>query len=85
MQIQKIFRAGNSDVVAIPKGLLREKNLKTGQEIIVEAAPFGDVIVIRKKQSKKSKSDAAVSKEFKKWLRNVLEEDKEILDELELR
>ena len=85
MLVQKVFSAGNSDVVAIPKSIMKELGLMRGQEVIIDSLPAEDVIIIRKKVAKKSKKNIAVSAEFKKWLKNVLEEDKEILDELLLR
>lgn len=40
-----------------------------------------DAITIKKVSAKKVNGSAS-NKEFKKWLKNVLEEDAEILDEL---
>lgn len=78
MQIQTIFQAGNSDVVALPRGL----GFKRGEKVVVEKAlDDEDVITIKKVSTKKAK-DSASSAEFKRWLNNVLEEDAEILDEL---
>jgi len=82
MQLQKVFRAGNSNVVAIPKDFSEELGLKVGQEVTVEKIP-GKGIFIGKPPKKERKLGVKV--EFKKWLEEVLEEDKEILDELALR
>lgn len=84
MQILKIFRAGNSDVVSIPKDLMKELNLKTGAKIVIGKTSDNSALVI-KKVTKQTSSKAAIDKEFKSWLKDVLEEDKEILDELSLR
>lgn len=85
MQIQTIFQAGNSDVVAIPKHLLEELNLKKGQKVTVEKASDDEAIMIRK-ASKSTKSSRKVSHtEFNKWLDKVIKEDAEILDELAVR
>lgn len=87
MLAQKIFGAGNSDVVSLPKDLVKELGFKRGDKVIVSRLMEEDAIVIRKhkKTTKKSKEKTAVSAEFKKWLKDVLKEDKEILDELSLR
>ncbi|OGG27048.1 hypothetical protein A2960_02790 [Candidatus Gottesmanbacteria bacterium RIFCSPLOWO2_01_FULL_39_12b] len=87
MQTQTIFQAGNSEVVAIPKYLAKELNLKKGQKVIVEKAPDGEAIVIKKVNKTRTKTKAKVSSstEFKKWLSNVIKEDSEILDELAVR
>lgn len=48
MQLQTIFKAGNSDVVAIPLEVRKKTGLKTGSNIIVEVAPDGETVVISK-------------------------------------
>ncbi len=77
MQIQTVFRAGNSNVVALPKDL----EFKFGDKVTINK--LNDGLLIEK--VKKEKSKKAVTKEFQKWLKNVLKEDKEILDELAVR
>jgi len=78
MQVQTIFQAGNSDVVALPK----ELGFKRGEKVIVEkTSDSEDVVTIKKVFAKKTKNSASDA-EFKRWLNNVLEEDAEILDEL---
>jgi len=66
MQIQTIFKAGNSDVVSIPRDLADE---------------YGDDLII-KKVKKINKSKSKITTEFKSWLKSTLDEDGEILDEL---
>lgn len=73
MSIQTIFKAGNSQVVAIPKNM----PFKTGQKVLVEKADE-ETIIIKKASSSPKKSDT----EFKKWLDIFMEENGEILDEL---
>jgi len=85
MQTQTIFRAGNSDVVAIPKDLLRELKMASGQKVIVARLPGEEAIVIKKAVKKVKTKKGRVSEEFKNWLSKVLKEDREILDELALR
>lgn len=84
MQIQTVFKAGNSNVVAIPKELTEELKIKTGQKVFVSRDSETDAIVI-KKVGKKRIEKKATLKEFKKWLKEVLREDAEILDELAVR
>ena len=86
MNIQTVFRAGNSNVVAIPKNLTDELNIKSGQKVIVEKDSSKEAIIIRKHSKTTRKSaKSAVNAEFKKWLNEVLDEDAEILDELATR
>jgi len=78
MQIQTVFQAGNSDVVA----LARELGFKRGDKVVVEKVPNDEnIVTIRKVSAPKAKKSASDA-EFKKWLDNVLVEDAEILDEL---
>jgi len=84
MQIQTVFKAGNSNVVAIPKEIFDELNLKKGSRVIVEKLPGNEAFVVKKAAAKKAKT-TATGKEFKIWLNQVLKEDAEILDELALR
>ncbi|KKR30380.1 MAG: hypothetical protein UT61_C0008G0036 [Candidatus Woesebacteria bacterium GW2011_GWA1_39_8] len=37
MQIQTVFKAGNSNVVAIPKDISKKLGLKKGSRVVVEA------------------------------------------------
>lgn len=84
MQTQTIFKAGNSEVIAIPKHILEELNLKRGQKVVVDSIPDSEVIIIRKVSKAKTQTKKAASAEFKRWLNEVLKEDAEILDELAL-
>lgn len=83
MSIQTIFKAGNSQVVAIPQELIKDMKLKTGQKVEVLKASEHE-ITIRKSPMSTSKT-TKLNSEFRKWLNNVLEEDAEILDELAVR
>ncbi|HCR35908.1 hypothetical protein A2130_00080 [Candidatus Woesebacteria bacterium GWC2_33_12] len=81
MQIQTIFKAGNSDVVSIPRDLADEYGYNQGLMVQVIPAGYGDDLII-KKVKKVNKSKSKISTEFKSWLKSTLDEDKEILDEL---
>lgn len=74
MDTQTIFRAGNSNVVAIPKHILREVGFKTGQKVVVQ--PTDDGVVIKKaKINNKSMVKSYSSKitpEFQAWMDGFL-------------
>ncbi len=76
----KIFKAGNSNAVVIPRLLLQEWGLHTGEELFLEKVPDSEAVLIF--PAKKKVKDGAVTEEFKKWLDGFLDENAEILDEL---
>lgn len=83
MQIQTVFRAGNSNVVAIPKEFVDNYGYEPGLQVMVNTYYEGDALIIKKvNKIKPKKITSKVSQEFKKWLNNTLEEDSEILDGL---
>ncbi|KKQ84421.1 MAG: hypothetical protein UT08_C0018G0027 [Candidatus Woesebacteria bacterium GW2011_GWB1_38_8] len=84
MQIQTVFKAGNSNVVAIPKHLAKEINLKPGQKVVIEKAQNEEGLIIRKLEKSTTKKPK-VDEEFKKWWKAFLKDNAEILDELALR
>lgn len=86
MQIQRVFRAGNSDVVAIPKNLLKDLGIKTGQRVTLEKTLQGDALVVKKVVRAKSRATKKeVDMEFKKWWEVFIKENGETLDELAVR
>ncbi len=78
MQIQKIFRAGNSNVITIPSEAMGKLGLKTGDKIQIQT--LENKLIIRKSGSVSNKA-----KELKNWFEAFMEENGEILDELALR
>jgi len=84
MQTQTVFKAGNSEVVAIPNEIKKELNLKKGSKVVVQKIPDSEAFIV-KKADQKVKNKSLSSDEFDKWLENVLGEDKKILDELAIR
>lgn len=76
MQVQTVFKAGNSDVVALPK----ELGFKKGDKVTVEKASENEVLV-KKVTSRKIKATASKT-EFDKWLKVFIDENGKILDEL---
>lgn len=77
MRTQKVFQAGNSNVVAIPKDLCREIGFSPGERVVVARIPQQESVVIKKASS--------ADKEFRAWLQSVLQGDAAILDELAVR
>ena len=86
MQIQKVFQAGNSQVVAIPKALARELGLRVGHKVFMEITPDNAGLTIRRADKRvPKKSKVKTDAEFQSWLSTMLEEDKELLEELSKR
>lgn len=85
MAVQTVFKAGNSNVVAIPKDIFEEMQFKTGQKVTIEKSKQENTLIIRKIKKTNKIRAKPLSKEFKSWLNKVLDEDKEILDELAVR
>lgn len=78
--IGKIFRAGNSDAVVIPRPMLLELGIKTGQKVVIDRVPDTAAILVSPVSKKKTKDLTSV--EFRKWLAGFLKEDALLLDEL---
>lgn len=76
----KVFKAGNSDAVVIPRPMLAELGIKTGQKMVVERVPDTEAILLVPVKAKKAKGP--ISGEFKKWLEGFLKEDALLLDKL---
>lgn len=80
-QVQTVFKAGNSNVVAIPQSMAKELGLSKGSKVVVDTTPDGEALVVRKA----TKSKQAAQKEFKQWLKVFMKENGAILDELAVR
>ena len=78
MNIQKVFRAGNSQVVSIPSSILSDLKIKTGDKVVVEKTSDDTVTIKKAHTPKKTKSKS----DFNKWLNTFMDENGEILDEL---
>ena len=87
MYTQKVFRTGNSQVVAIPSFLAENLGLKVGTEVVISKSDDEQGIIIKKitQDLKVADRPSQVDKEFKSWLNHVLKEDEEILDQLSVR
>ena len=80
MQLQTVFKAGNSDVVAIPPEVKKRTGLKTGSNIVVDVASDGKTVVISEVGSKGNKS--FITPNFLNWLDNFNKEYGSALQEL---
>lgn len=80
MQTQTIFRAGNSNVIAIPSYIFDDSNFRAGHKITVDKVDEDTMVIktIASSKPKKITADAA----FKKWLDVFMKENGDILDEL---
>jgi len=79
MQIQTIFKAGNSNVVTIPSQLMQQLNFRVGEKVVVEKSPVGQGMVIKKSGRVK------YTDELGQWFKIFIKENGKILDELAVR
>jgi len=79
MQIQTIFKAGNSNVVTIPSQLMQQLNFQVGERVVVEKSPVGQGLVIKKSGQVK------YADELGQWFKIFIKENGKILDELAVR
>lgn len=84
MYIQKIFKAGNSDVVAIPKDIITSSGIKFGTKVSVDSPQKG-VVVIRSQAKSKIKQSKTSQAEFDQWLNQFMDENGGVLDDLATR
>lgn len=82
MQIQTIFKAGNSGVVSIPKDLMKELGFEIGKKVFVGKNQEGEIVIKKATKTKVLATKYAIGLEFKKWLKEATKEDAEILDQL---
>lgn len=81
---QRVIQIGNSAGIIIPSGIRKRMGLRKGSKVIVEQTPEGEGLVVMKAGRRRSLKRVA-SKEFQRWLKQVIKEDAEILDELAVR
>ncbi len=79
MQIQTIFKAGNSNVVTIPTELMQQLNFQVGEKVVVEKSPVGEGMLIKKSGQVK------YTDELNQWFKVFIKENGKILDELAVR
>lgn len=80
MQIQKVFAAGNSDVVAIPAEAKKKTGIKRGVAVVINISSDGQTILISKAKNKKE--NTPLTPEFFEWLENFNKEYGSALKEL---
>lgn len=83
----KFIQIGNSDGIIVPKKLMEEFNFKRGDSVIAVRNSDGEGIVLKpqKKTIQVKETSRSTSGEFKRWLKGVLKEDAEVLEELSVR
>ncbi|MDZ7586749.1 MAG: hypothetical protein U0946_03250, partial [Patescibacteria group bacterium] len=70
MQVQTIFKTGNSDVVTIPSDYVKNYGYHSGVKVRVVPVGNGDSLILEKvKKVNISKTSQKVSQEFNKWLK----------------
>lgn len=82
MQVQTVFKAGNSNVVAIPKSLAEEVGIKVGQKVTIEKTDENELQIRKVVKATKKESKQV---DFKRWWKTFLKDNSEILDELAVR
>lgn len=82
MQIQRVFKAGNSSVVTIPKSLADKYEITEGEKVVVDEIPNVGIVIKKAVKSAPLPTNQKVNKEFEKWLEGALTEDAEILNQL---
>ena len=80
MQIQTIFKAGNSNVVSIPTELLELLNLKKGSKVVLEVTNDKKGLILSKAGD--ASSNTPLNPNFLKWLDSFNKEYASDLEEL---
>ncbi len=76
MEIRKIFRTGNSQVISIPKEMLKKLNLHEGDQVVLELKD--KTINISLLAEKLSQKDG-----FSQQIESFLKQYEEVLEKLE--
>lgn len=79
MDRKKILKVGDSAAITIPSAFLRQVRWKTGQEVIVEADPRTETLVVR---SARRARQSGISAEFAAWVEEFIEEHRPMLETL---
>lgn len=74
--LQKIIQVGNSLAVVLPKPFVQKARFKAGEEVQVETNETIRAVYIRPKSAK---GDPALTPEFKAWLDEVVEKERDII------
>jgi putative addiction module antidote len=76
---QKIIKVGNSLAVTIPRGFVKKAGWKAGDEVVFEGDSDMGVMLLK---DKSSAYNAKLTPEFKEWLDDFTEKNKDLLKEL---
>lgn len=77
--VQKIIKVGNSYGIILPKELMVQVGLKTGDEVDIESLPQSSMLTIT---SVGSPYKSKITPEFKNWLDDFTNKHKDLLKEL---
>lgn len=75
---RKVFRAGNSLVVSLPKDSITALGLREGSEVSIETAPDKKAIVIKAAEA----SPAGVDEQFARQVADFIEQYRPALEAL---
>lgn len=76
--IQKVIRVGNSSAVTIPKDVLEEARIKTGDRVNVEFNEASQAVVI----SSSMHPVTGLSPDIAQWTKKFIEKNRQALEEL---
>jgi len=80
MYTQSLIKVGNSKAVVIPKDILNNLSWRSDSKININRV--NDQVVLSVSDSPTISTQGQDKQEFKQWLAETLDEDREILDEL---
>jgi len=75
--MQKVMRVGNSLAVTLPAKFVKERQVKAGQEVLVEADAGLDMV-----QVSTSKTSLGLTPEFRCWLDEIMLNEEELIKDL---
>ncbi|OGD86840.1 hypothetical protein A2164_01350 [Candidatus Curtissbacteria bacterium RBG_13_35_7] len=76
--LQKVIKVGNSAAVTLPKNVMEEAAIKTGDQVNVELNEATSAIII----SSQAKPITNLSPDIAIWTKKFIENNKEALEEL---
>lgn len=80
MQLQTVFRAGNSDVVALAPAVKKKTGIKTGSKVVVQVSSDGKTIIINNTDAIRKTN--FLSPDFFEWMEKFNQEYGVALSEL---
>lgn len=76
--IQKVIKVGNSAAITLPKNVMKDADIKTGDKVNVELNEATGAIVI----STADRPVTNLSPDIAQWTKNFIDKNKEALEEL---